>query len=115
MTHSTLKNMFGLALAACLLVETVAFAADTNSVSRPGGFQFDEKISREVLENYLSRSITMEGLLNGRGDLTDNTRMLKSIGAKYIGRALCLWNAENDFSNKLRALPSPRCSPRTRK
>jgi hypothetical protein len=101
MTHSTLKNMFGLALAACLLVETVAFAADTNSVSRPGGFQFDEKISREVLENYLSRSITMEGLLNGRGDLTDNTRMLKSIGAKYIGRALCLWNAENDFSNNV--------------
>jgi len=93
--------MFGLALAACLLVETVAFAADTNSVSRPGGFQFDEKISREVLENYLSRSITMEGLLNGRGDLTDNTRMLKSIGAKYIGRALCLWNAENDFSNNV--------------
>ena len=78
-----------------------AHAAETNSVSRPGGFQFDRTISRQVLENYLSRSITMEGLLNGRGDLDDNIRMLKSIGAKYIGRALCLWNAENDFSNNL--------------
>ena len=84
-----------------LCAPVLAHAADTNSVSRPGGFQFDRTISRQVLENYLSRSITMEGLLNGRGDLEDNIRMLKSIGAKYIGRALCLWNAENDFSNNL--------------
>ncbi len=86
---------------ACFLYATFASAAETNSVSRPGGFQFDRTISRQVLENYLSRAITMEGLLNGRGDLEDNTRMLKFIGAKYIGRALCLWNAENDFSNNL--------------
>jgi len=108
MIHSFLINKFRLGLTACLLAGTVAFAAETNSVSRPRGFQFDGKISREVLENYLSRSITMEGLLNGRGDLADNTRMLKSIGAKYIGRALCLWNAENDFSNNVqiaRAVP----------
>src|SRR6201986_4015513 len=78
-----------------------ALAADTNSVSHAGGFDFDRTISRPVLENYLSRSIVMEGLLNGRGDLNDNIRMLKSIGAKYIGRALCLWNAEFAFSNNL--------------
>ena len=65
-------------------------------------FRFDGTISREVLENYLARSITMEGLLNGRGDLKDNLRMLKSIGAKYIGRALCLWGAEADFQNNLK-------------
>jgi hypothetical protein len=67
--------------------------------TRPGGgrYEFDGRISRAVLENYLSRSITMEGLLNGRGDFKDDVRMLKSIGAKYIGRALCLWGAEADF------------------
>ena len=43
----------------------------------------------------------MEGLLHGRGDLDDNIRMIKHIGAKYIGRALCLWNAENDFTNNI--------------
>ena len=43
----------------------------------------------------------MEGMLNGRGDLKDNIRMLKNAGAKYIGRALCLWNAENDFSHNV--------------
>lgn len=79
---------------------------DTNenmpaSDARPGGYQFDRTISRTVLDNYLARSITMEGLLNGRGDLDDDIRMFKVIGAKYIGRALCLWNAENDFSNNV--------------
>jgi hypothetical protein len=43
----------------------------------------------------------MEGLLNGRGDLKDNIRMLKGEGAKYIGRALCLWGAERDFTNNV--------------
>jgi pimeloyl-ACP methyl ester carboxylesterase len=65
--------------------------------ARPGGYQFDRTISREVLENYLSRSICMEGMLNGRGNLEDNIRMFKSTGAKYIGRALCLWGAEANF------------------
>src|SRR5256885_10172222 len=57
--------------------------------------------SRQVLENYLSRSVSMEGLLNGRGDLKDNIRMLQGEGAKYIGRALCLWGAERDFTNSV--------------
>jgi hypothetical protein len=34
--------------------------------------RFDGTISRDVLENYLSRAISMEGLLNGRGDLDDS-------------------------------------------
>ena len=64
-------------------------------------YQFDGTMSREVLENYLSRSITMEGLLNGRGDLDDNIRMLKHIGAKFIGRSLCLWGGEANFLRNL--------------
>src|SRR5512138_3470132 len=64
-------------------------------------FSFDRKISREVLENYLARSITMEGLLNGRGDLDDNIRMLKSMGAKFIGRSLCLWGGEAAIAKNL--------------
>jgi hypothetical protein len=51
-------------------------------------------MSRAVLESYLSRAISMEGLLNGRGDLDDNIRMLKATGAKFIGRSLCLWTRE---------------------
>ena len=43
----------------------------------------------------------MEGLFNGQGDLADNLRMLKRIGAKYIGRSLCLWNGEANFLHNL--------------
>ena len=100
MRYSRYRKLFAL-LFAGFVASHLAPAAETNSVSRPGGFHFDRTISRPVLDNYLSRSIVMEGLLNGRGDLNDNIRMLKSIGAKYVGRALCLWNAEDDFSNNL--------------
>jgi hypothetical protein len=65
------------------------------------GYRFDKTISREVLENYLSRSISVEGILNGRGDLDDNVRMLKNTGAKFIGRALCLWGGEANLLKNL--------------
>jgi hypothetical protein len=57
-------------------------------------YSFSKRISRPVLERYLSRSITMEGLLNGRGDLTDNIRMLRDLEAKFVGRSICLWGGE---------------------
>jgi hypothetical protein len=73
-------------------------AAQTDFTGRPGGFQFDRRISRQVLENYLSRSICVEGLLTGRsGPLPEEIRMLTNCGAKYVARALCLWGAENYF------------------
>ena len=58
----------------CALVGQRACAVDTNSTVRSGGFQFDSKISRQVLENYLSRSICIEGMLNGRGPLVVEQR-----------------------------------------
>jgi hypothetical protein len=73
-------------------------AAEAPSTDRPGGFKFDTTISREVLENYLSRSVSMEGVLHGRGaDFKDSVRMVKEEGVKYVGRALCLWGAERNF------------------
>jgi hypothetical protein len=43
----------------------------------------------------------MAGLLNGAGDLDDNIRMLKRIGAKFLGRAYCVWGQEADFPKNL--------------
>lgn len=71
-----------------------AWATIGRAAPGQAGYRFDRTISREVLENYLDRAISMEGLLNGRGDLDDNIRMLKHTGAKFIGRALCLWAGE---------------------
>jgi hypothetical protein len=58
-------------------------------------YAFDGSISREVLENYLSRSITMQGLLQGWGNAGDNIRMLINTGAKFAGRVLSVWGNES--------------------
>src|ERR1019366_8087164 len=76
---------------------TAAEMPSASATARSRDYHFDKTISRAVLENYLSRSISMEGVFNGRGDLGDNIRMIKGIGAKYIGRSLCLWNGEANF------------------
>ncbi|HEY2155419.1 MAG TPA: hypothetical protein VGH33_07300, partial [Isosphaeraceae bacterium] len=73
----------------------------SRAAAKPRDYRFDGGISREVLENYLSRAISMEGLLNGRGDLDDNIRMLKETGAKFIGRAICLWGGEAELLRNL--------------
>src|SRR5215831_4621452 len=93
---STLVNWSGI-VALCVCLSGTA----ATSVPPEGSYTFDRTISRPVLENYLSRAITMEGLLNGRGDLDDNIRMLKSIGAKFIGRSLCLWGGEANLLRNL--------------
>ena len=86
------RIVFSIAVPAFLLATPMTWAVDTNSTARPGGFQFDGKISRQVLENYLSRSVSMEGLLNGRGDLKDNIRMLKGEGPSHARRHMVLCN-----------------------
>jgi hypothetical protein len=68
---------------------------------RPRTYQFDRIITREVLDNYLSRAISEQGLLNGEGNRDGNIRMLKRVGAKYIGRSLCLWGGEADLLQNL--------------
>ncbi|MDN5289103.1 MAG: hypothetical protein JWR38_5377 [Mucilaginibacter sp.] len=66
-----------------------------------GDYKFDKKISREVLENYLDRSVTMQSLLVGKGNFDDNLRMIKNIGAKFIGRAVCQWGEEDSIPKNL--------------
>ena len=83
-------NGLGLALTLALSLRCSDAAESADS-----GFRFDRTVSRPVLERYLSRAITMEGLLNGHGDLDDNARMLRDVGAKFIGRSLCLWGGES--------------------
>lgn len=91
-----------LAMTALALTKTfMGHALDSQTVSRTRSYTFHKTISREVLDNYLSRAISMEGLLNGRGNLADDIRMLASVGAKYIGRSICLWGREANLLNNL--------------
>ena len=72
-----------------------------HSALRARDYRFNRAISREVLDNYLSRAITMQSLFAGPGNLQADLRMLTSIGAKYIGRSLCLWGGEADLLSNL--------------
>ena len=85
----------------CGFASLRADAAAEPTTSESGKYYFERAISRDVLENYLARSITMEGLLNGRGDFDDNIRMLRTTGAKFIGRSLCLWGGEANLLRNL--------------
>lgn len=60
----------------------------------PKTYVFDGKIDQKVLENYLSRAITMTELYRSPGNLDDDIRMLKNIGAKFAGRTIYLWGGE---------------------
>jgi len=64
-------------------------------------YRFDGTICRDVLENYLSRSITMSAVLSGIGDVNDNVRMLTHTGAKFVGRAIYRWGGEASLENLL--------------
>jgi len=100
MSHMRAVRILCQALLSLVLSQAI-YASDEAPAKGSPNYQFDRSISREVLENYLARSITIEGLLNGRGDFDDNIRMLKSIGAKFIGRSLCLWGGEANLLRNL--------------
>jgi hypothetical protein len=80
-----------------LLLMTISSTASTEGRN----YHFDGEISREVLENYLSRAITMMDLMSGIGNVDGNIRMLKNIGAKFAGRALYVWGGESRVPNML--------------
>jgi hypothetical protein len=76
----------------------------TLATGQKKSYRFDENgISREVLENYLERSITMVYLLipeNPEGKRpysyhADDIRMVQNVGAKFIGRAIYRWGGES--------------------
>ncbi len=87
---------FSLILVFCSSKQTRSSQADT--------FHFDDSgISRPVLENYLKRSVTMTEFLavdpyENDGPYPykeDDVRLIKNIGAKFIGRAIYRWGSED--------------------
>ncbi len=56
-------------------------------------YEINGSISEEVLNNYLSRAITQGELCHAidDADFYENIRMLRNVGAKFIGRAAFVW------------------------
>lgn len=67
----------------------------------PRSYRFSRTISRAVLESYLSRAVTAMDLCTDRGNVDDNLRMLRSIGAKFAGRTVYLWGDEGGLGWRL--------------
>ncbi|GHT29413.1 hypothetical protein FACS189432_08530 [Bacteroidia bacterium] len=78
--------------------------------NKPGSpaYKFDKNgISKTVLENYLEKSITMVYFLSP--DIPeakriypyadDDVRMVKNIGAKFLGRAIYRWGGESRLND----------------
>jgi hypothetical protein len=63
-------------------------------------FYFNGSISKNVLCNYLSRALIVEGCSDGRR-LDDDLRMILNTGAKYITRAGGGWVPTNDYVRSL--------------
>lgn len=80
------KSIIGLSLSALMMISCAEEQKATN-------YSFSGSVSKEVLNNYLSRAITQGDFCQTADDVTfnENLRMLKNIGAKYIGRAAFVW------------------------
>lgn len=63
--------------------------------------RFDGRITRPELEHYLSRAVTMEGLLHEHGNLDDEIRFLKETGTRFAGRTIYLWGGERNLDRSL--------------
>jgi hypothetical protein len=64
-------------------------------------YEFSQTMPRNVLESYLSRAVTHEGLcVSGAAypirTFEDDVRMLKNIGTKFVGRAAFAWGTPPD-------------------
>ena len=74
----------------------IAMAAPVAASSKP--FEsFEGSITRAGLEHYLSRAVTMEGLLHEHGSLENSVRFLRRVGARFAGRTLYLWGGERNL------------------
>ncbi|MHC4462872.1 MAG: hypothetical protein ACYS6W_13950 [Planctomycetota bacterium] len=96
-----MKNKMLSSVLLCVLLRSVTADAAT-AMATKRNYSFDGKISRNVLENYLSRAITFAELLNGdrvekqlRGNTGENIRMLTNVGVKFAGRAIYMWGGES--------------------
>ncbi len=97
--------------AGTMLAADANFESQTADPAKPNfdkniPFYFDGTISRQTLENYLDRSITMgyflvpgepEGYKFPYRD--DDVRMIHNLGAKFIGRAIYRWGQESKLGD----------------
>ena len=86
-------TVLAMALAAC--------AGAPPAAARAPVYRFNGSMSRRVLDSYLARAVTHAGLCASSSDpttptLEDDIRMLRAIGAKFVGRSAFAWKLPAD-------------------
>ncbi|HYH56573.1 MAG TPA: hypothetical protein VD772_08185, partial [Anseongella sp.] len=98
------RNVIGFIL--LLATALLSFSPGVQPSASDRDYRFGNgRISRNVLESYLSRAITMAEFCTAEGFYSDgpypykedDIRMLKSTGAKFIGRSVYSWGSERRF------------------
>lgn len=90
-----------------LLVLLCATGYSTPKYNQNDPYYFDGSITRPVLENYLSRAVTMSEFLTVDPFCNDGTYpckdkdilFIKNTGAKFIGRSIYRWGSEEVLNN----------------
>ena len=92
-------KFFALAL---IVLGLGACTSKTGVFDKNSKYYFDGSMPREILENYLDRSVTAGYFLTAGTPerylfpfREDDIRMIQNIGAKFIGRALYRWSEES--------------------
>ena len=105
-----MKKLVSILIILCILSGLFSGVYANAGGTNEKNFQFDSIMSKEVLGNYLSRAVTLQGFCveNNSEDLLfeEDLRMIRRVGAKFIGRAACYsWGGnmnntqiENHFS-----------------
>jgi len=91
----------------CLLIPLIIITSCNFENKRLPNYHFNGKISEQVLRNYLDRSITLSDLWaavlikpdGGSQAYNDDLRLIKNIGAKFIGRTFFCWGGEDKLDD----------------
>ena len=86
-----LLSSFGWGLT--LVATAVAQEEEVGKGAEDTDYRFNGRISRNVLENYLSRSATVASLLHLTSE--DDLRMMRNTGVKFAGRVIWMWGNES--------------------
>ena len=88
----TVASVIGITVLGCAgaVAQSEAAGGQADNPAAKGKYYFDGKISREVLENYLARNLNMLALSDS-AQFDEDLRMIRNVGAKFIGRVALVW------------------------
>ena len=99
-----IETLWSAGWALILFTVAVAQGLETEKLAKDTDYHFNGQISREVLENYLSRSATVASLLHLTSE--DDLRMMQNTGVKFAGRVIWMWGKESTIDELIeRARP----------